>query len=96
MVYRANLEAKDSYGEKITRERIFKTEVLNWLNNGKPKLFRSPTEGNFIVRLMKISLSPEDKLGRMLHTFSSTAYEIAAFNCENLRKLNLLTPNMEE
>jgi hypothetical protein len=40
----------------ITAERIFKLAVLEWLNNGKPKLFRSPTEGNYIVRLLNVSL----------------------------------------
>lgn len=75
--------------ENILAERIFKTEVLDWLNNGKPKLFRSPTEGNFIVRLMNVSLSPNDTLGRMLHTFSATAYEIAECTPENLRAYNV-------
>jgi hypothetical protein len=65
---------------------LFKNEVLEWLNNGKPKMFKSPVEGNFIVRLMKVSLAPEDKLGRMLHTFSCNAYEIADFTYENLYK----------
>jgi hypothetical protein len=32
--------------------------VLDWLNNGKPKLFRSPAEGNYVLRLMNISMSP--------------------------------------
>jgi hypothetical protein len=45
--------------ENIAQERIFKMDVLQWLNDGKPKLFRSPTEGNFIIRLIKISLKPE-------------------------------------
>ena len=74
----------------ISRERQFKMEVLNWLNNGKPKVFRSPAEGNFIVRLMNISLTPNDTLGRMLHTFQCTAYEIAEFTFENLINLNLI------
>lgn len=75
----------------ILRERQFKMEVLAWLNNGKPKLFRSPGEGNYIVRLMNVSLSPNDTLGRMLHTFSCTAYEIAECNFTNLIKLGLIT-----
>lgn len=66
--------------ENIAAERKFKIEVLNWLNNGEPKLFRSPTEGNYIVRLMSVSLSPNDTLGRMLHTFSATGYEIMDSN----------------
>lgn len=90
------LDSRDNLGEDITRERLFKTKVLSWLNNGKPKLFRSPTEGNFLVRLMKISFSPEDKLGRMLHTFSCTAYEIAEYNNQNLRNLGIIKPEVEE
>ena len=66
-------------------------EVLEWLNNGEEKLFRSPTEGNYIVRLMNNSLSPTDSLGRMLHTFNSTAYEVADFNYENLNKRGFIT-----
>jgi hypothetical protein len=60
----------DLVGFNLMREREFKLEVLEWLTNGKPKLFRSPTEGNYIIRLMNVSLSPEDKLGRMIHSFN--------------------------
>jgi hypothetical protein len=61
----------DLDNNNIFSERKFKLEVLDWLNNGKPKLFRSPQEGNYIVRLMNISLSPQDTIGRMLHTFNA-------------------------
>ena len=74
----------------IMKEREFKTEVLNWLTNGKPKLLRTATEGAFIVQLMNVSLSPNTQLGRMLHTFQCTAYEIAAYSMENLIKYNLI------
>ena len=74
----------------VIAEREFKLAVLEWLNNGKPKLFRSATEGAYLVRLMNISLSPEDQLGRMLHSFSATAYEIAEYNETNLRKYNFI------
>ena len=78
--------------DNIAQERIFKIKVLEWLNNGQPKIFRSPTEGNFIVRLLKISMKPEQKLGRLLHNFSGTAYEIAEYNYENLCKYKFLVP----
>ena len=74
----------------FTGERLFKMKVLEWLNNGKPKLFKSPAEGNYIVRLMNCSLSPNDTLGRMLHTFNSNAYEIADYNRDNLIIYNLI------
>lgn len=72
--------------ENIAAERAFKLAVLDWLTDGEPKIFRSPSEGNYIVRVMNTSLSPNDTLSRMLHTFNSTAYEIAEFNFDNLIK----------
>ena len=71
----------------IVAERKFKLAVLDWLNNGKPKYFRSPTEGNYIIRTLNNSLSPQATVGRMLHTFSSTGYETAENTVTNLIKL---------
>ena len=75
----------------IVAERIFKMKVLEFLNDGKPKLFRSPGEGNYIVRLMNSSLSPDDKLSRMIHTFSTTATEIDEFNYQKLNEYSLIS-----
>ena len=50
-------------------EKLFKLKVLDWLNNGNPKLFRSSAEGSYIVRLTDVSLSPNEQLGNMIHTF---------------------------
>lgn len=74
----------------IVAERKFRNAVLDWLNNGEVKLFTSPTEGMYLVRLMNISLSPEEKLGRMLYSFSTTAYEVGEVNYENLVKYKLV------
>ena len=76
--------------ENIMLERQFKLEVLNWLNDGKPKLFKSPYEGNYIVRLMNTSLTPVKELGRMLHSFQTTAYEIAECNYDNLVRFGFI------
>lgn len=78
--------------QNIAAERKFKLLVLDWLNNGEYKIFKSPAEGNYIVRLMNVSLSPEDKLGRMLHSFTATAYEMAEFTYNNLISLKFLNP----
>lgn len=80
----------DLVSKNIAKERLFKLDVLEWLNDGKPKLFRSPTEGNYIVRLMNVTMSPTDTLGRMLHTFNCSAYEIDDCNYENLHKHGLI------
>jgi len=33
---------------------------------------------------MNVSLTPNDTLGRMIHTFNATAYEIEEYNVDNL------------
>ena len=76
--------------DNLSQEREFKLEVMDWLNNGEMKLFRSPGEGNYIVRLMNISLTPTDTLGRMIHTFSCNAYEMADFSFDNLSSFGFL------
>lgn len=57
-------------------EREYRDAVEEWLNNGKPKLFRSMTEGNMIVILDGITLTPDPVLGRRLYDFNATMYEI--------------------
>lgn len=86
----------DSIGYNMRAERRFKMKLLEWLGNGEIKLFRSPAEGNFLVRLMNVSLSPEDRLGRMLHSFSATAYEAEDLTYENLTNLNFINTEEEE
>ena len=89
-------ETLNSVGHNIHAERIFKMKLLEWLGNGEIKLFRSPTEGNFLVRIMNVSLTPEEKLGRMLHNFSCTAYEVETLTYQNLVDLGFLTPQDKE
>ena len=72
------------------KERVFREAVLEWLTNGESKYFRSPTEGNHIVRVMNVSLSPIDTVGRMIYNFTATSYEIADNTIENLIKYSLV------
>lgn len=90
-----NPATTDLVAYNIKAERQFKMEVLAWLNNGKPKLFRSPGEGNCIVRLMNVSLTPNDTVNRTLHTFNCTAYEVDKYSVANLKK-NSIWDDSEE
>lgn len=89
-----DLNTTNLTADNFTAERKFKLAVLEWLTNGKPKLFRSPAEGNYAVRLMNTSLSPNDTLGRLLHTFSSTGYECMDSDYETL-VANKVVPSQE-
>lgn len=74
----------------ILAERKFRDKVLEFLNDGKPKVFKSSTEGNMIVRCMNNTLTPNDTLGRMLYTFNSALTEIEDYTWENLIKYDLI------
>jgi len=61
-----------------------------WLSDGKPKLFRSETEGNMIVMVSGVSFTPQDKSSRMVYSLSCTITEIAEYNMQNLLDYNLI------
>ena len=72
------------------KEFDFREEALKFLYDGKPKLFKSSTEGNIIVRLMQVAAQPNQPLNRMIFAFTSTAYEIAEATIENYDKYGFL------
>lgn len=82
---RSNLDDYNMYSE-----RVFKRKVQDWLGNGEVKILKTPAEGTFLVRLMNVSLSPEDRLSRMLHNFSCQAYEIGTLNQIDLEKFGFI------
>lgn len=73
-------------------EKEFRNEVMKFLYDGKPKLFKSPTEGNVMVRLMEVSFTPNNQLDRMIYSFTSNAYEIAGAAIEDCIANKLLIP----
>lgn len=70
-------------------EKEFRDAVVEFLYDGKPKLFKSPTEGNILVRLTNVGLTPQQGLDRMIYDFSATANEIADASMEKYKKYNL-------
>ena len=77
-------------------ERGFRDELVKWLNDGEPKLYRSMTEGLMVIMLTDINLTPNKTLSRRLYDFTATVYEIADGNSlDNLNTLgiyNVITP----
>lgn len=71
-------------------ERKFREKVEEFLNNYDYKLYKSPTEGNIVVILMNVSLTPNEQLGRMLYSFSATAYEVLDNTIENLNEYGII------
>ena len=96
--WKEDLEWKTQYYDKygisnmrdFVGEKSYRDKVNEFLHNGQVKLFRSMQEGNFLVRLMDISFTPNQQLGRLIGSFQATAYQIADLTVENYFKYNIL------
>lgn len=75
-----------------TYERDFRKKIIEFLNNTNPKLFKSPSEGNVIVRLKDVSLTPNQSVGRLIYSFSCTAVEIDDDSMYNYLKYGFYYP----
>lgn len=72
-------------------EKKFRDKVIEFLEDGQPKLFKSLTEGNILVKLMDVQLSPQAQLNNYVYSFNATAIEIDDINISNYFKYNILT-----
>lgn len=73
-IHDSHTEISDSYDWLYERE--YRDALNSWLDDGKPKLFRSMPEGNLAVMLDAITLTPDQTLGRRLYSFTATMYEV--------------------
>ena len=71
-------------------ERKFREKVEEFLNNFEYKLYRSPSEGNMVIGLMNVTLTPNATLNRMIFEFSATAYEVLENTLENLNEIGVI------
>lgn len=75
--------------EDIIQERLYREDLLDFLYNDKVKLFSSAQEGEMLIKLSGVSVTPMKQLGRMLYSFSATATEIADCTEENLEAFGI-------
>ena len=79
-----------SAANDIVYEKLFRDKVIEFLYDNNIKLFKSATEGNFLVKIMDASLTPDTVLGRRIWSFSATAIEIAEYSVENCKEYEIL------
>lgn len=89
-----HIRHSDRASDIIYAERKFREAVMEWLSDGKPKLFRSETEGNMIVMLTGVSFTPFNK-SRQTYSLSCTVTEIAKYNLTNLVSYGLIPVKFE-
>lgn len=70
-------------------EKDFRQQVISFLYENNVKLYKSTTEGNILVKLMNISFTPNNTLGRQIYDFSCTVQQVVEFNIENCELYNI-------
>ena len=78
------------------KEREYRKEILKFLQSDNIKLFRSTPEGNLLIKIMDVSLSPMNGLGRKIWSFTATAYEVDECTVENFKKYNIITEGSDK
>ena len=79
----------------IIYEKMFRDKVIEFLYKDNVKLFKSTPEGNRLVKIMNVNLTPEAGLGRYIYSFSCDAIEIAEPSVENLLEYKIQTDMIE-
>ena len=70
-------------------EKKFRDALAGFLMSTQPRLFKSLTEGNVLVRIHDVSFTPNKTLGRLIWSFSATATEIGEASLENINKYGI-------
>ena len=59
-------------------EKMYRDQVIDFLQKDQVILYKSATEGNIFVRLTNVNLTPETSLGRAIWSFTAQATEVEA------------------
>ena len=78
--------------QNIYTERKFREAIMDFLYSGDYFVYKSQTEGNILVVLTGISLTPNSTVHRMIYSFSAQAYQIDEYNLSTLAKYGVYDP----
>lgn len=76
--------------ENVFIERKFREKVEEFLNSTPYFLYRSPTEGNMIISIINVSLTPNEQLGRFIASVQGTAYETLEYSIASMQSVGIL------
>ena len=79
----------DAYHDYVY-ERYFRDAVIEFLYKNTVKLYKSATEGNILIKLNNITLTPNTSLNRLIYDFTCSASQVAEYSLENCKKYNVL------
>lgn len=78
--------------KEIVYEKEFRERVMDFLYSDNIMLFKSLQEGNIIVRLIGVSMTPNAQLNRNIYSFTSQAVEVMDNSVENCYNYFVIHP----
>lgn len=88
----SNLNMKNDLeeGQKgMVMQRIWRNKIVKWLNDGKPKILKSEAQGNMLVMLTDVRVTPNETTFGLISDFSCTVTEIGSLTEKALQKYSL-------
>lgn len=73
----------------MVMQRIWRNKILAWLNDGKPKILKSEAQGNMLVMLTNIKVTPNEPTFGLISDFECTVTEIGKLDEKALQKYKL-------
>lgn len=80
----------------IFLEKNYRDEITEYFYENRVRLFRSATEGNILVKLMNITMTPNEQIDRRVYNIQCTAFEVDEYNLENCIKYGIWEDNMPD
>lgn len=90
---------KSDIGElekSMVMQRIWRTKILEWLKDGKPKILKSEAEGNILVMVSNVTVTPIVSVYGFVADFSCQMTEIGRVNEKTLQKYALRKETLEK
>jgi len=82
--------------ESMVMQRIWRTKVLEWLKDGKPKILKSEAEGNILVSVSNVTVTPIQTLYGFVADFQCQMTEIGALSERTLKRYDLRKETIEK
>lgn len=73
----------------MVMQRIWRHKLLDWLGDGRPKILKSEAEGNMLVMIDDIQVSPVHTVYGLIADFSCSMIEIGKVDEETLQRFKL-------
>lgn len=91
-----DLEEMGEFEYSMVLQRLWREKILDWLKDGKPKILKSEAEGNILVRITDVQVTPIPSLYGLVADFSCKMTEVGDVRESTLKKFKLRKETIEK